>query len=69
MVLVGRKVDALEEAQKQCANVADTLAVQADLVNEADVAKVVDETVSKYGKIDSLVAYFIICTNNLRICR
>lgn len=41
--------------------------MQADLVNEADVAKVVEQTVSKYGKIDSLVSYLFAHITNSKI--
>lgn len=55
--LVGRNLDNLTKIGKQCEklNHLKTLLIVADITSDSDLEKIVEETVSKYGKIDILI--------------
>ena len=67
LALVGRKRDALDEARKaMSANGDQALAIQADVTQEEDVRRAVDETVRTFGGLDVLVcAAGVIGTGNI----
>lgn len=56
LTIVDRDLERLCETAEKCkaANGKTPLVVQADVTNECDVKKIVEETVDKYGKIDVL---------------
>lgn len=54
LALVDLNQEALEKAVKE-AGIDDALLLTADVTNEEEVKKYVDDTVEKYGKIDSFV--------------
>lgn len=51
--ITGRNVDNLKETASQCKG--EVLSIAADVNNEADRMRVIDETVAKFGKIDVLI--------------
>jgi NAD(P)-dependent dehydrogenase (short-subunit alcohol dehydrogenase family) len=53
VVLVGRNEDNLKETASKC--VSETFIVVADVTNENDRVKVINETIKKFGKINVLV--------------
>lgn len=57
LVLVGRNVEKLQEtaAKIQAVKGKTPLALQADMTNDQDVKRVVDDTIKKYGKINVLI--------------
>lgn len=56
IVLCSRKVEACEEVAQNLRELgAETLAIQCDVSNPDDIQKVVDETMSRFGRIDILV--------------
>jgi NAD(P)-dependent dehydrogenase (short-subunit alcohol dehydrogenase family) len=56
VALVGRKVDALDETRKAMTAAGErALPIQADVTEERDVGRVVDETVRAFGGLDVLV--------------
>jgi 3-oxoacyl-[acyl-carrier protein] reductase len=56
VVLCGRRKGKVEEVKRQIeANGGSALAIQADVSNESDVQKLIDETVSRFGRIDILI--------------
>jgi short-subunit dehydrogenase len=57
LALFARSAGALEEVAQRCrARGAETLVVVGDVTHAADSARLVDETVSKFGGIDILIA-------------
>jgi NADP-dependent 3-hydroxy acid dehydrogenase YdfG len=50
VVLVARRAEALNEVRTRCGDAA--LAVAADVTNRDDVARIVDETLARFGHID-----------------
>ncbi|KAK6617698.1 hypothetical protein RUM44_005286 [Polyplax serrata] len=57
LALTGRNESNLKKVAEECkeAGKRDPLIIVADLMKEADVQKIVDETIKKYGKLDILV--------------
>uniref|UniRef100_A0A1Q3FSC2 Ketoreductase domain-containing protein n=1 Tax=Culex tarsalis TaxID=7177 RepID=A0A1Q3FSC2_CULTA len=57
LVLTGRNVENLQKVGRECESVAKVkpLLVTADICNEADNARVIAETVKKFGRLDVLV--------------
>jgi short-subunit dehydrogenase len=56
LVITGRKLDALNEVAQELNSAGiETLAVQADVSQEADNIKMVEETIKRFGKIDILI--------------
>uniref|UniRef100_A0A1A9UR69 Ketoreductase domain-containing protein n=1 Tax=Glossina austeni TaxID=7395 RepID=A0A1A9UR69_GLOAU len=57
LVLVGRNVEKLQEtaAKIQVVKGKTPLALQADMTNDQDVKRIVDDTIKKYGKINVLI--------------
>ncbi|XP_068228620.1 3-oxoacyl-[acyl-carrier-protein] reductase FabG-like [Palaemon carinicauda] len=58
LALTGRNTKNLEEVAKRCINEKSQeppLTIQADLNNEADTKRIIDETIKRYGRIDVLV--------------
>ncbi len=56
IVLCSRKVEACEDTARGLAALGvETLAIQCDVSNPNDIQKVVDETISRFGRIDILV--------------
>uniref|UniRef100_A0A1A9ZDI8 Ketoreductase domain-containing protein n=1 Tax=Glossina pallidipes TaxID=7398 RepID=A0A1A9ZDI8_GLOPL len=57
LVVVGRNVEKLQEtaAKIQAVKGKTPLALQADMTNDQDVKRVVDDTIKKYGKINVLI--------------
>ncbi|CAH2094138.1 unnamed protein product [Euphydryas editha] len=56
VVIVGRKEQKLQKVKEECAKVGKVpLVVRADVSNDEDVKRVIEETIGKYGQIDVLV--------------
>ncbi|XP_026753446.3 uncharacterized oxidoreductase SSP0419-like [Galleria mellonella] len=56
VVMVGRNQSKLTKVAEQCARGGQApLVIRADLANDDDIKRIVDETVNKFGKIDVLV--------------
>ncbi|XP_045516962.1 3-oxoacyl-[acyl-carrier-protein] reductase FabG-like [Pieris brassicae] len=56
VVIVGRNQDKLQTVAAECKkNGLDPLVIKADISNDDDVTRIVQETIDKYGKIDILV--------------
>ncbi|CAH0589016.1 unnamed protein product [Chrysodeixis includens] len=57
LALVGRNADNLNKIAKQCEklNQLQPLVIVADITLEADLERIAEETISKYGKIDVLI--------------
>lgn len=53
--LTGRNVANLNSVAEKCCSSEPPLTIQADLTKEEDTAKIVEETIKKYGRIDVLV--------------
>lgn len=53
--LVGRNVENLAKVAKECKTETEPLQIIADLTNETDVKRIIDETIAKYGQLDVLV--------------
>ncbi|XP_042236129.1 3-oxoacyl-[acyl-carrier-protein] reductase FabG-like isoform X2 [Homarus americanus] len=58
LALTGRNIENLQTVAEKC-SAGDTtnkpLTIQADLNNEADTKRIIDETIKKYGQLDILV--------------
>ncbi|KAH9642932.1 hypothetical protein HF086_011289 [Spodoptera exigua] len=52
VAIVGRNQEKLNDVAKKCGN---PLVIQADVTNDVDVKRIVNETVKNYGQIDVLV--------------
>lgn len=55
VVLLGRKLEALEKVRKKSGNQEKTVSMTCDITDEAQIFQVVDQVMDKYGKIDILV--------------
>ncbi|CAH0402612.1 unnamed protein product [Chilo suppressalis] len=56
VVLVARNQEKLANVEKQCAAIGKSpLVIRADVANEKDAKRIIDETIDKYGKLDILV--------------
>ncbi|XP_026756558.2 uncharacterized oxidoreductase YxbG-like [Galleria mellonella] len=56
VVMVGRNQSKLSKVAEQCARDGQApLVIRADVTNDNDVKRIVDETINKFGKIDVLV--------------
>ncbi|XP_061727198.1 uncharacterized oxidoreductase SSP0419-like [Cydia pomonella] len=55
VVIVGRNEEKLREVAKQCETHSKALAVNADLTNDSEVKRVVEETIKRFGQIDVLI--------------
>lgn len=55
LALVGRNVEKLKETVEKCLNNSKHLQIQADMCNEKDVEKIINETVAKFNRLDVLV--------------
>lgn len=55
LVLVGRNVEKLKETAEKCPNNNIHLQIQADMCNEKDVERILNETVAKFNRLDILV--------------
>lgn len=59
VVIVGRNLNNLKETAEKCSATTnkqcEVTIVQADVTNETDVQKIIDETIRKFGKLDVLV--------------
>ncbi|XP_026756545.2 3-oxoacyl-[acyl-carrier-protein] reductase FabG-like [Galleria mellonella] len=56
VVMVGRNESKLSKVAEQCARGGQTpLVIRADVSNDNDVKRIIDETIKKFGKIDILV--------------
>ena len=57
VAITGRNVDNLKKTAEQCRERggAEPLLIPADLVQEEDCTKIIQDTVNKYGKLDVLV--------------
>ncbi|KAG7160995.1 4-formylbenzenesulfonate dehydrogenase TsaC1/TsaC2-like [Homarus americanus] len=57
-IITGRNIENLQTVAEKC-SAGDTtnkpLTIQADLNNEADTKRIIDETIKKYGQLDILV--------------
>ncbi|XP_070502121.1 3-oxoacyl-[acyl-carrier-protein] reductase FabG-like [Chironomus tepperi] len=55
VVLVGRNAENLKSIAEECGSADNVLSIQADMNNEDDVKKIIDETIKKFNQIDVLV--------------
>jgi NADP-dependent 3-hydroxy acid dehydrogenase YdfG len=52
--LTGRQLENLENVAHECQG-AKPLTISADITNEGDTRRIVEETIKKYGKLDILI--------------
>jgi NAD(P)-dependent dehydrogenase (short-subunit alcohol dehydrogenase family) len=52
---VGRNAENLQKVVSECGSAENILTIQADVNNEADVKRIIDETIKKFNRIDVLV--------------
>lgn len=52
-MLVGRNLENLQKIANQCGD--KVLALQADITNEEDVKRIIDETIKKFNRLDVLI--------------
>lgn len=55
LAITGRNKDRLQETANQCDDSANTLQIQADVGEEEDCKKIVQQTVEKFGQLDVLI--------------
>lgn len=55
VVMTGRNVESLKKSGAKCVGKHEPLLIAADVTKEEDNARVIEETINKYGKLDVLI--------------